>query len=198
MDYETMEHKGHTFRVAFEFDQDNGPPWENDCGRGIVSDWRRASYTGRPAKAPGERVLCTDRYSARFFDFAGTVAKARRDGWGLSASDLASLRDRLKREPTKGQIAHECVEREFEFLRQWCEDQWQYVGVIVTLLDSAGEETPYTDSLWGVETFADYHQEVARELMDNCLADRRRDIVRKAKETRERNYWASRDVVTRI
>jgi hypothetical protein len=198
-DYETMEHKGHSFRVSFEHDADNGPPWENDDGRGIVSDWRKArDWRGNVSKAPGERVLCTDRYSARFFDFAGTVAKARRDGWGLSDSDMAQLRAKLGREPRKGDIAHACAEREFEFLWQWCNDGWQYVGVIVTLLDSAGEETGYTDSIWGVETFADYHQEVARELADNCLADRRRAIKDKAKETRERNYWAARDVVTRI
>lgn len=86
-DYETMEHKGHAFRVSFEHDQDRGPPWEDDCGRGIVSDWRtHRKWAGESCKAPGERILCTDHHSARFFDFAGTVEKARRDGWGLRAA----------------------------------------------------------------------------------------------------------------
>lgn len=194
-----MQYKGHSFRVHFEADIDAGPPWENDCGRGIVSDWRKArDWRGNISKAPGERVLCTDRNSARFFDFAGTVEKAKRDGWGLNPDALAQLRAKLGREPTRGQVAHECAEREFEFLRQWCDDQWQYVGVTVELLDRAGAETGMSDSLWGVGTFADHHKEMAREPADGLLASLKSERAAKAKETRERNYWAARDVVTRI
>lgn len=177
----TFEHKGRTFRVNFERDDDAEPPWDQGDGRGIVSDW-----TARD-KRPGERLLHADGRSKRYFDFAGTVAKARTEGWDSKPYNTG----------TKGEQAARAAEAEYEFLRLWCADQWEYLGVTVTMLDSDGEDTSYTDSVWGVESFADYHQEVACDCADECIAERNADIRTKAKETRERNYWAARDVVTR-
>ena len=188
---DTFEHKGRTFRVTFEHDADADAPWENDCGRGIVTDW-----TTR-AKKPGERLLCDDRSHKRYFDVQGTMEKARRDGWGLPNESLADLRAKLGREPTKGEIAARATDEEFEFLRLWCADQWEYVCVDVVMLDARGEETEYRDSCCGVESYKDYHVTFAYECAENCIAERKHAIAKRAKETRERNYWACRDVETR-
>lgn len=179
-DGSTFDQGGRTFRVNFEHDAGHEEPWNDGDGRGIVSEW-----TTR-AKRPGERVIASDRSYKRYFDFAGAVAKARAEGW-----------DAEPYTGTKGERAARATEREFEFLRQWCDDQWEYLGVTVTLLDSDGEDTHHSDSLWGVESFADYHQEVARELAGEILAELRAERTAKAKETRERNYWAARGIETR-
>ncbi len=191
-----FEHAGLTFRVKFEHDQDSGPPWENGDGRGIVGDWET-----RANKRPGDRVLCTDRHSVRYFDFAGTIAKAKRECWGLNETETAKLARKLGRVPTRGEIRAESVEREYEYLRLWCNDQWSYVGVIVVMLDDEGEETQYQDSIWGVETIGDYHIDVAHELAAGLAEMRQRERNERAaylrRERAEKRHWEYRDTVTR-
>lgn len=178
-DGDTFEHGGRTFRVRFEHDSDHEAPWDDGDGRGIVSDWTTRD------KAPGERVLHADGRSKRYFDFAGTVAKARAEGW-----DTAPYK-----QGTAGERAARAAEQEYEYLRLWCADQWEYVGVTVEQLNSEGEPIR-EDSLWGVETYKDYHREVAYEMAADLIAEEKHARKLKAKETRERNYWAARDVVT--
>lgn len=141
-----------TFSVKFEQDADAGAPWENADGHGPVTGWETRD------KLPGELVLNTDRNSKRFYDFAEACRIALRDGW-----DAAPLNDGSE---TKRQQAAKAARADFEYLRQWCANQWEYVGVIVTLLDDEGEETEVTDSLWCVETFGDYHEVQARIIAD--------------------------------
>lgn len=52
--------------------------------------------------------------------------------------------------------------RDYEYLRQWCNDEWHYVCVIVELLDDDGDETGIYESQYGVEDTE--WQEVAKEL----------------------------------
>jgi hypothetical protein len=70
---DTFEHGGARFRFRTEWDSDTGAPWEAHDGHGPVSEW-----TSRD-KRPGERVLCADRGSHRFYDFAGAVRIAKAD-----------------------------------------------------------------------------------------------------------------------
>ena len=141
-----------TFSVKFEHDQDAGAPWENSEGHGTVTGWVSRD------KLPGELVLNTDRNSKRFYDFAEACKIALRDGW-----DAAPHNDGTE---SKRQQAAKAARADFEYLRQWCANQWEYVGVIVTLLDDEGEETEVSDSLWSVESRDDYAETVARELAD--------------------------------
>ena len=71
---------------------------------------------------------------------------------------------RARREGYSGPAAVQAVEREFDRLRGWCNDDWRYVGVIVTLLDVDGEPTDESESLWGVDDDGDYKDVVAGEL----------------------------------
>lgn len=151
------EHKGYRFGVRFTHDPDSGAPWENADGHGIVSDW-----TTR-AKAPGERVLAQDGRSKRYYDVAGTIKIAKRDGWDAEPYGP-------KDEP-KGAKAARAVAADFEFLRQWCNDVWSYVGVTVEQIDDDDKPTGVQASLWGVETYKDYHEKtVVQELIDECMS----------------------------
>lgn len=142
-----------TFSVKFERDADSGAPWENSDCHGPVSDWERRD------KRPGELVLNSGRGGKRFYDFAEACHIARRDGW-----DAHPYNDGTE---TKRQQAAKSAMADYEYLREWCNDQWEYVGVIVTLLDDEGEETEVSESLWGVESRGDYHHEQARILADD-------------------------------
>ena len=148
--------------VAIVPDESHGAPWENEDGHGPVTDWTRRD------KTPGELVLCEDRGSRRFYDFAEAVRTARRDCWGVN--DIAT--------ETARQRATRAAREDFERLRRWCNAQWSYVGVCLFELPRDGvERSPshVADSapfgilnhaaLWGIESDCDdYHDEVAREL----------------------------------
>jgi hypothetical protein len=151
----TLTFKGYTFHIDFDYDQDTGAPWEENDGHGIVSEW-----TTR-AKQPGERVLVVDRHSKRYYDVAGTLKLARKDGWGVS--------DPREGETKRQQLAR-AVEQDFAYLQGWANDDWHYVGVTVTLLDEDGEKTDISTSLWGVETYKNYHHDVVKELVESLLS----------------------------
>lgn len=151
---------GLTFSVRIEHDDFHGAPWEENDGHGIVSEW-----TGHGEKRAGERLLVEDRGWARYYDFAGTMEIAKRDEWGMPEAWIEEQTRTLGRPPTKGEIRAAAVERDFEYLRRWCNYDWHYVGVVVTLLDTDGDETWESESLWGIESDAtEYIEEVARNL----------------------------------
>lgn len=170
-DGDTFELDGRTFKFKGEFDQDSDAPWEQVDSLGDVTDW-----TSRD-KGPGERVIVTDRSMKRYYDFAGAVTKARKEGAGAG-------------EGTNGERAVRAVEEEFERFAGWCNDRWHYMGVIVTLLDEEGEDTEERESLWGIEDDCpDYHVDVAYELAGEI-------VYRLDKERKEREYWAKLEVPT--
>ncbi len=169
---DTFTHAGLTFRVSIPYDDCAGAPWEDDYGHGPVSDWRHSAYSCYPEKAPGERVLASDHGSYLYYDVAEATRIAKLDGWSLPAANMAKLAARLGREPTRGEIAAAAVELDFDFLRRWCSEQWHYVGVVVTLLDSEGDETNESASLWRIESEStECIAEVAKELAEE-IAER--------------------------
>jgi hypothetical protein len=159
-DGDIVERDGRYFRVNIKRDDCGDTPWQRDDGHGPVSDWTRRN------KAPSERVLCSDRSSKRYYNFAEAVRIARRD-WVLPG---------IIDGKTAGQRAHEAVEADFERLRRWCADQWEYVGVVVTPLadEDDGCKTDYQFALWGIESdCGEYIAEMADELIDEALASTR-------------------------
>lgn len=182
---DTFEHNGRTFRFEFERDNDHEPPWEDGDGHGIVSDWRP-----KDDKRAGEKVLSReDRWGGRcrFYDVQATQAKALKEGWGIGPEEEQALAQQLGRVPTKRQIVAAAVEREFQWIRRWCNDEWFYGGVVVTLLD---EDMFHEDdkSVWGIESEDIATQdEVARQLTDELaplseferLMDKRIQIAEK-------------------
>lgn len=154
-DRDIFEHNGNRFMFRTDYDDTGETPWDREDGHGIVSEWTRR------AKKPGELVLCSDNGSRRYYDFQGTVALAKRDGWDA--------------EPyggTKGEKAARAAMADFKRLRDWCNDRWSYVGVIVCMVDDDDDVIEDTEqSLWGIESDCDdYLEEVAHELADECAA----------------------------
>jgi hypothetical protein len=209
-----IEKGGHRFRVNIERDDDADPPWKREDGHGPVSEWTRRD------KRPGEWVLSSDRGSKRYYDAHEANEIAKRDSWGLGDDDKAELLRRLRRqrvtvpsgtartarvilEPlaqpwsplTRGEIRAESVRKDFEFLRRWCNDQWWYVGVVVTHLpDPEDDDEPidYGHALWGIESDSDdYIEEVAHQHIDDILSD-----IAKVAESSEAAYWRERGVMT--
>lgn len=165
----TIEVNGLKFRVAIEPDGDMGPPWKEHEGHGPVSDW-----TSRD-KRPGERVLNRDGRMYRYYDWAEAVRIAKRDEWGIGDAARTELARKLGREPTQREVTAAAVDADFDRLRAWCNDEWYWCGVVVTLLDVNGRPTDREESLWGIESDSpDCHAEVAHELAESiaeCVGD---------------------------
>lgn len=164
------EAEGFVIRAKIVADETGGLPWEVDDGHGEVSDWRRSNDDyGYPAGRPGELVLCRDGRSARFYDFAAACRTARADGWGVAGG-------KLEGETAKAYAARAAL-ADFARLRDWCNDVWSWVGVVVT---AEREELELgRASLWGIESDAgDYLAEVAAELLPEALADARATLAK--------------------
>lgn len=146
----TITHKGRDFRVEYIVDDQHGAPWKENDGHGPVSEWTTRD------KKPGELVLNNDRHSRRYYDFAEAVRIAKRDRWGHESAPATA---------TKNQKATIAARADFEYLRGWCNDEWQYVCVIVTAINNDGTDGE-TESLCGVDDLNNYPAEVARELAD--------------------------------
>ena len=152
-----FEHGGRAFTVLFERDECLGAPWDEHGGHGVVSDWNTRD------KAPGERVLCSDRNSRRYYDVEASLKIARRDQWGCG--------DDSHQHTTKRAEAACAVDRDFDYLRRWCTDQWEWLVVTVTVIegDNAGE----LESLGGIDGDQDngqYLTATAYELADQLNA----------------------------
>ncbi len=156
---DTIEHAGRTFAVRLEHDDVRGPPWNREDGHGPVSDWKRARSHrhGTFVKSPGEMILHEDCGSFRTYDFQEACRIARRDGWGdverLPGWNAATFRKMFPGD-TPARHRSPRAYADFDRLRRWCNGDWHYVGVVVTLLDEEGDETDEVESLWGIESDA--------------------------------------------
>lgn len=159
---QTIEQDGFTITARIEQDDfDATPPWVREDGHGEVSEW-----TYRDKKA-GELTLTSERGSHRYYDFKSAVKLARRCGWGIANPPEGA---------TKRQIAALAAREDFERLRRWCNDDWSYVGVVVTV-SAKGVELGFA-SLWGIESDAgDYLVEVANELLPEAMEEARKRIA---------------------
>jgi hypothetical protein len=180
-DGDTFEHRGYTFRVTFPRDEQYEEPWKAHDGHGIVSDW-----TTREKRA-GERVLASDRQHKRYYDVQATIALARRDGWGPvhcrvcgeeSGGAGSSMYGTVHKygpvehgpfvPESKRQQAARAVEADFEYCRAWCADEWEWLGVVVELVEDPEKRA----SVWGIESLStpEYFAETAYELADEVLS----------------------------
>ena len=174
-------HGGYSVRVEVTQDDDIGPPWEWSDGHGVVSDWTTRD------RAPGERVLCQDGRSKRYYDVSASVAKARAEGW-----------DAPPYTGTKGERAARAVEADYQRLRRWCNNDWTWICVGVEV--SHRGEILDTDYCGGIESDGDYWREHAAEVANYTIeadrAKRKAAALAARIEKRECAYWAERDMVT--
>jgi len=151
---ESIEHHCHTITIKWYHDEDSGPPWEACDGHGPVSEWTTRD------KRPGERLLCSDRNSKRYYDFAGAIKLAKKDGWDAPPYKTG----------TKGEQALRAVESDYEHLRRWCNDDWHYVGYQIEI-----EGQIYEDSLWGIES--DGMDDVTKDAFAEAIAWLDRELL---------------------
>lgn len=175
----TCEVDGFLATAQIYADDDNSPPWERGDGHGEVSDWQ-GRYDGETL-SKGWVVLCTDRSSFRAYDMAGAVRKALADGWGMPGGRLKGERKRA--------YAVRAAQHDFEVLKAWCDDEWRYVGVAVTVSREGVRLTGNFDhALWGVDcnypgSDNSYLTEVANEQLPEALAAARAKVVSLGDET---------------
>ena len=156
---------GYYLKVEIKPDDDTEAPWERVYLHGPVSDWVRRD------KRPGERMLYTDGWSRRYYDFAEAVKLAKRDGWGLAPERQKEFEAKAGRALTKAEVAQQAVVDDFNRLRAWCAGHWWYVGVVVTLHDDSDNEIDER-SLWGIESDSgDYLKEVAKDLGNELVKE---------------------------
>lgn len=157
-----FEHQGSKFKAYIEYDDDTDPPWERSDCHGVITDWVKRD------KHFSERLLISDGYSKRFYDFEASFKQATRQGWGLDEKAKADLKQELGYDPGPKLIIHQAVEKDFEFLRSWWNEKWYYVGVCVTRA-GINEDERYNHAVWGIESNSDesFFLEVAKDLAED-------------------------------
>lgn len=193
-DGEIFEHDGMRFKFETQWDDSGNVPWDDE-GHGPVSDW-----TSR-AKRAGELELCRDGQSRRYYDFAEACKLARRDGWGFLPGKLTTrqvnattweaktpgfvslggdINEAIRNvyashraTMTARQYAAGAARADYKRLHDWCNDRWQYIGIIVTLVSDDDEPmaNDWRESLWGIESGDDdYIEEEAHNLAGELVA----------------------------
>lgn len=150
---------GRFFRARIEQDDSNDAPWENSDMHGVV-------YEGCHDKRPEERILHSDRNSKWYYNVQDSMKQAKEQNWGCSHEDVHT---------TEGERRACAIEQDFRYLRGWFENDWWYVGVIVSLHQETDdgdivELADHLQSVWGIECDAfDYLNETASELLAEAL-----------------------------
>jgi hypothetical protein len=126
-------------------DDDCTPPWDREDGHGPVSDW-----TTR-AKKPGERVLNRDHRSYRYYDFQAAVKQARAEEWDTPPY----------RTGTAGERATRAAEADFQRMKAWCDNEWSYVGMAVTIALNMAAQVWSHPQLTGAV--------IGQQAMDYCM-----------------------------
>ena len=153
-DNEIIERGGLKFRVSFPYDDCADLPWEQGDCNGVVTEW-----TNR-AKKPCERILNSDRTLHRYYDVQASMKKAV-DVWGCE----------------KGEDAAKAVDADFEYLRQFCNNQWHYIVVCVDRLSEDGQVLS-SDALGSVEDSNDaYVESITDEMIDSMLANYQTELL---------------------
>lgn len=184
------------FKVTIEQDCDSGRPWKECDGYGVVRESKRSEYFRGVEKRAGERVLHDggrNEYTW-VFDWAATMKEAKRDGWGLSDDDKPANWGTL----TKGQQLEIIVQRDFNFLKAWCDEEWVWCGVCVELADYHGP-LDLERSLWSVEywQYEDLDSKKNKHIRTEVIAEMMQDIAETYRaEEAEKQACAERDIVT--
>ena len=154
----TGEIDGFTITARIVRDDDMGSPWEEHDGHGPVSEW-----TNRP-KRPGELVLLRDHDFYRYYDVAEATKIAKRDGWDAPPY----------RQGTPDEQAYRAVKRDYEYLRAWCNDDWYWCGIVLSVQRGGIMLDADAAVAMGIEYHADGNDNscltmIANELIDEAV-----------------------------
>jgi hypothetical protein len=164
-----LERDGYSIRIQVHHAEHMGEPWKEHGGHGIVSDWTRRD------KQPGELVLARDGDFIRFYDLQATLEIAKRDGWGMCDEHKKELARKLGHKPTRKEVTHAAVMSDYEHLRGWCNDEWQWLGYTTTIIAPDGQKLD-GDSCWGFDD-EEYMMGEAKAAAFAAIRVRRADIA---------------------
>lgn len=156
---------GWQIKVEIEYDSDTQTPWEACDGMGVVKRCH-----GRPDEAYENWILNQDRGWYRYYDWKATLPEALKDGWGAAPYGEGTKKERVLR----------AMRSTYEYLRRWCNDQWHFVGLIVTLLDENGDELD-EDSCWGMDSSNEAYLCSEARSWAAAMIRNQRELVRKQK-----------------
>lgn len=150
---------GWKINVEFQRDEDTGAPWKECDGHGKVYETRyREDHMD-------DWELNSERGWYRYYDWKDTLPIAIRERW-----DAAPYHTGTKHEQAMRAMKADC-----EYLRRWCQDDWWYVGMIVTLLDENDKDIA-EDSCWGYESDCiDYLASEARSWAAHMIVKARKE-----------------------
>ena len=141
-DVDCVTYQGRTIKIKWDYHDCMTTPWEESDCYGIVKGWQRSD------KAPGEVILCSDRGDKLIYDYAGSVAKWKKEGVCGQEAD---------------KHANHCVRR----LKEYLLDNWSYAMARVTI-----EGLEYEEIVGAIESdnAADYIADLvceAKSVIDN-------------------------------
>jgi len=154
---DTLIVDGVMFNVEIVTNEGSLVPWKMSDGHGPV---RQISRNPAIPKRPGERYLSERGVSSAYlYDWQAAITIALRDHWG--PGERAASHGL-----TPHQVAAVAVQADFEYLRAWCNDEWHYVGIVVTHEASGAHR-----ELWGIESNAgdEYLNSVTHDLARECM-----------------------------
>lgn len=126
---------GWKIKVKFQHDEDYGPPWKEHDGHGETYETRYSE------DHMDDWCLNSERYNYRYYDWKATLPKAIKECWDAAPYGVGTKQERAMR----------AMKADCDALRRWCDDDWWWVGMIVTLLDENDEELD-EESCWGYES----------------------------------------------
>jgi len=149
---ETYTHKcGKTYNVRWYHDYDMGPPQEEGDGYGVTErmDWNPtdeeqleqhiADYEPEleeETRLRLMRVLSRADWgrSGLYYDVLSSLHKARTDGWGAGAEWKAANPNATK----EAELMY-VVNKDFDHLKGWYDDDWHWLTCSVAPIDEDGE-----------------------------------------------------------
>lgn len=142
--------------------------WQEACALALRDEWGVSPYSltiDASTRNPGMYQA-----TAHHFDSDNHLAAITSD-W-CDCPNMARAQTYAMHRATMSPRAYAALaaSQDFARLKSWCDDQWNYVGIIVTA-SRAGIELA-SASLWGIESdSADYLTECANELAQEAMTD---------------------------
>lgn len=113
-----------------------------------------------------------------FPQFSAYACQGDRIEWTAEGFDIVA---RLEYDTDTNPTDFDCYDT--EDVQRWKNDEWFYVGVVLSVSRNGVELSDHAASLWGIDcNFSDtsntYLSEVAQELEAEAIANARREVVR--------------------
>ncbi len=143
----THPQSGLRYRARFYYDSDmRAPQYEHD-GHGVVTEQgfdlrdpevneliAESATDDMAMRMPLFKLLHAGRGHFLYYDTVASINKAINE-WGCTPEEAPAA-----------------VEHDYEYLREWYQDDWHWMYITLTKLDNDGEETKHTYSLGGYES----------------------------------------------